>query len=73
VLVNGGGLLVIGLGYDRWVTGTIGTIVGIAVGELQIFTRPTGSLRGRDAYRARWTVAPVVSADSAGLQLVGTF
>jgi hypothetical protein len=73
VLVNGGGLLVIGIGEGRWVTGAIGTAVGIAVGELQIFTRPTASLRGRDGYRARWTVAPLVTGETTGVQVVGTF
>jgi hypothetical protein len=73
VLVNGGGLLIIGLGYDRWVTGAIGTVVGISIGELQIFTRPTASLRGASEYRARWMVTPTVSSESAGLQVVGTF
>jgi hypothetical protein len=73
VLVNGGGLLIIGLGYDRWVTGTIGTAVGIAIGELQIFTRPTASLRGQGNYAVRWSVAPVVSAEVTGMALVGSF
>jgi hypothetical protein len=73
VLVNGGGLLVIGIGYDRWLTGALGAAVGIAVGELQIFTRPTASLRGRDGYHARWTVAPMVTGAAAGLQVVGVF
>jgi hypothetical protein len=72
VLVNGGGLLIIGIGYDRWLTGALGTAVGIAVGELQIFTRPTASLRGSAGYHARWTVAPVVGT-ATGLQLVGIF
>jgi hypothetical protein len=73
VLVNGGGLLIIGIGYDRWLTGAIGTAVGIAVGELQIFTRPTASLRGRAGYHAKWTVAPMVTGAATGLQLVGIF
>jgi hypothetical protein len=73
VLLNGGGLLVVGLGYDRWLTGTLGAIVGIAVGEVQIFTRPTASLRGERTFRATWTIAPMVTGDATGVSVVGVF
>ncbi len=73
VLVNGGGMLIVGLGYDRWVTGALGAAVGIAIGEVNIFTRPTAALRGRADYAARWTVAPVVTGDATGILLIGTF
>jgi hypothetical protein len=69
VLVNGGGLLVVGLGYDRWLTGTLSAVVGIAIGEVQIYTRPTASLRGRDDWRTRWTIVPVVTSEVTGAQL----
>jgi hypothetical protein len=67
VAVNAGGLLIVGFGYHRWTTGTLGAVVGTAVGELQIFTRPTGAL---DARRGRrWAVAPLLDRDAAGLRI----
>jgi hypothetical protein len=69
VAVNVGGLLIVGVGYDRWLTGTLGAVVGIAVGELQIYTRPTGSLRGR----ASLNVSPMVTSEAGGLALSGSF
>lgn len=73
VAVNGGGLLIVGLGYGRWATGTAGALIGTLVGEIQIFTRPTGALRGERAYEARWSVVPLITRDAAGLQLAGWF
>jgi hypothetical protein len=73
VAVNGGGLLVVGLGYHRWVTGTIGAIVGTAVGELQIFTRPVGALRSRRGVESRWAVAPMIGPSATGLVFVSAF
>lgn len=73
VAVNGGGLLIVGFGYDRWATGTIGALVGTVVGEIQIFTRPTGALRGRRDYEGRWAVTPMLERDAAGVRLAGVF
>ena len=73
VLVNGGGMLIVGIGYDRWLTGALGAAAGIAIGEVQIFTRPSASLKGQAEYHRTWTVAPTVGADSAGVVLIGTF
>ncbi len=71
--VNGGGLLIVGLGYQRWGTGTAGALGGTLVGEIEIFTRPTGALRGRSTYDDRWTVMPVVTGDGAALRLAAVF
>jgi hypothetical protein len=73
VLVNVGGLLVVGFGYDRWATGSVGAAIGIAIGELQIYTRPVASMRGLDEYRTKWTVAPMVTGAATGVQLLGAF
>jgi hypothetical protein len=73
VAVNGGGLLVVGLGYKRWGTGTLGAVVGTLVGEIEIFTRPTGALRGRRGYQDRWTVAPMLERDAVGIRVAGLF
>jgi hypothetical protein len=72
VAVNGGGLLIVGLGYHRWATGVAGALVGTAVGELQIFTRPTGALRAaNDA--GGWAIAPTFGGGTAGLLVAGSF
>lgn len=63
--------LVLALGYERPVTGTINALTGVALTELQIFTQPTAAI---DAWRAyglgkiaapptatkgpRWTIVP---------------
>lgn len=73
VAVNGGGLLVVGLGYGRWTTGTVGAVVGTAVGELQIFTRPTGALRARRDDPGRWAWAPLIAPGAAGVLVAGSF
>ncbi len=72
VAVNGGGLLIVGLGYHRWATGVAGALVGTAVGELQIFTRPTGALRAaHDA--GGWAIAPRFGGGTAGVLVAGSF
>ena len=73
VAVNAGGLLIVGAGYGRWGTGTAGALVGTLVGEINIFTRPTGALRGQRAYEGRWSVAPLVTRDAASLHLSHVF
>lgn len=73
IAVNGGGLLIVGLGYHRWVTGTVGAIVGTAVGELQIFTRPAGALRSPRGFEGRWAVAPMLERGTAGVLVAGAF
>lgn len=73
VAVNAGGLLIAGVGYGRWGTGIAGALVGTLVGEISIFTRPTGALRGRREDEDRWTLAPLVARDAAGVQLAGRF
>jgi hypothetical protein len=73
IAVNGGGLLIVGLGYHRWVTGTVGALVGTAVGELQIFTRPEGALRSLRSFEGRWAVAPMLARGAAGVLVAGAF
>jgi len=73
VAVNGGGLLLVGIGYHRWVTGSVGAVVGTVIGEIEIFTRPTGALLGRRGYQDRWMVAPLVERDAYGIRVAGLF
>lgn len=68
VAVNGGGLLIIGFGYDRWTTAVAGALIGTAVGEVQIFTRPTAALRAARG-AARWSVAPIIAPQTIGLHV----
>lgn len=44
--------LYMGLRHDHWVSGAISVVIGIAVGELQIWTRPTPLTGALRAYRA---------------------
>jgi hypothetical protein len=64
VAVNAGGLLIVGLGYDRWLTGSLAAALGIVVGEAQIWTRPSASLQVG--------LVPVVG-DTLGLSVIGRF
>lgn len=71
VAANGGGLLVVGLGYQRWLTGVAGALVGTAIGELQIFTRPSGALHGQGRSPPRWALVPVLGPGEVGVRWAG--
>jgi hypothetical protein len=73
VAVNGGGLLIVGFGYRRWTTGAVGALIGTAIGEVQVFTRPTSALRGRRSDQARWSLAPLLDRGAVGIRLAGLF
>ncbi len=75
VVVNGGGLAIMHFGYDRLDLKNVGAaLLGVAVGELAIFTRPSASLRAWRAYPAMtFSVTPMVGGDTTGLWLSGTF
>lgn len=80
-------VLILGLGYDRWVSGVINGVASIGVGELMILTQPIGLVRDLRNYRAgdlsapkprrrqrtSWSLTPNVAVHSYGLQLVGRF
>lgn len=72
MLINGGGWLIIGFGWDRWTTSGLGAFFSIGLGELQIYTRPTGAMRAWSR-RLAWTVAPVVGQGQTGLLVGGSF
>lgn len=83
-VVNVGAGLALGLGYGRWITGTLGAAVGIAVGETIIYTQPRQSVEALARYRAgtldappatssSWFVVPTVDTRFAGATLVSTF
>jgi len=49
---NAGVLLFLGLGYHHWGSGVIDGVGGAVVGEVMIFTQPTGSIEDLESYRA---------------------
>ncbi len=51
ILFNVGLGLVLGLGYQRWISGAINMGVGAAIGEATIFTSPTHLISGWQRYR----------------------
>jgi hypothetical protein len=55
VVLNGGGLLIAGYGYDAWKDGTVGALLGVPVGLATMLTVPRGSLR---AWRSGQFEAP---------------
>jgi hypothetical protein len=59
VAINAAGWLVIGLGWHQWTTSGLGALLSIGLGEVQIYTRPSGALRA-------WTVAPAFAPGEAG-------
>jgi len=54
VLINGAGVLITGLGYDDWQTGTVSAGVGIMMGELSFVTQPWEADDDLEAYEARF-------------------
>jgi hypothetical protein len=81
-VINVGAGLILGLGYDHWTAWAYTTIVGIVVGEIQVITRPIDAIEDLRRYRAgelesapraqrlQWAVAPVLSRDGGGAQLL---
>lgn len=78
--------LILGLGYERWVSGVVNGIASIGVGELMILTQPIGLVRDLRNYRAgrlvvpprrrqrvSWSLTPNLAIHSYGLQLVASF
>lgn len=85
-LLGVGAFLILGLGYDRWLSGALNGVASIAVGELMILLQPIGLVRDLRNYRAgdlrqpqrrrrrvAWSVTPSVSFHLVGLNLVARF
>jgi hypothetical protein len=51
VVFNAAAGAVLGFGYDRWASAAVTFGVGVAIGELQIFTHPRGALAPRVTHR----------------------
>ncbi len=79
--LNAAYALVLGLGFKRWESGAIGAAVGLALGELMIFSQPRqleddleAYLRGSlGATAVQVHVLPLVGGDVWGLQAGMTF
>jgi hypothetical protein len=78
--------LVLGIGFNRWPAFAYVGLVGIAVGEVQVITQPTGSIADLRRYkngdlgdgkqaasRLRWSVAPWAHRDGGGASFALTF
>jgi hypothetical protein len=83
-VINVAAGLVLGLGYGRWTAFSYTTVVGIVVGEVQVITRPINAIVDLRSYRAgeldnrnemrvpriQWAVAPMLTPNGAGGQLL---
>lgn len=54
VLINGAGAVVVGVGFDDWRTGLISAGIGVAVGEVQLFTQPWEADDDLEEYQTRF-------------------
>jgi hypothetical protein len=71
----------LGFGFGHWGQAALQSLLGIAVGEVMIFTQPAEIVRDLSRYRAgnlglppawrplAWGVAPIVGPDRAGMVL----
>jgi len=82
VVVNAGIFFIIGAGFGHWVSAVVSGLSGVAVGELMIFTQPTGAVRDLRRYRdgdlgspaeRRLTLAPLVGRRIVGALVVAVF
>ncbi len=62
--------LVLGLGYDRWAAFAYTTLVGIAVGEVQVATQPTDAIEDLRLYRRGQLAPPSRSPPRLGPTIV---
>jgi hypothetical protein len=84
-LINIAGGLVLGLGYGRWSAFAYTSIVGIAVGEIQVATQPTDAVEDLRLYRTGQldmavskprlglAMAPIILRDGGGAALTLTW
>lgn len=83
VALNLAYILTIGLAFDRWQSAILGGAGGVVVGEIIIYTQPTGAVDALADYRAgdlgtaaptSWNLVPSPVGDHGfGLSLAGTF
>jgi hypothetical protein len=77
--------VVLGIGFDRWDSAALNVLLGAALGELQILTEPTDSIKLLDRYRAgnltlnkyekpvTWRLVPAPLHGGAGLFVLAAF
>jgi hypothetical protein len=78
VVLNVAHTLIVGLLYDEWLIGAISGVAGLAVGELIIYTQPTGAIEAAERYQRgsfdgssgtrdrRWALFPTSSGIGLG-------
>ena len=66
ILVNLGVFAALGFGFGHWPSGAISFTVGVAVGEVMIFTQPLGAVEDLRRYRAG-ELTPAPPAPRVGL------
>lgn len=83
--LNLAALAILGFGFDLWTEGLISTAVGLAVGEVRLYTYPRGAMRAKAAYRAgdvtatppartrAWDITPLAGPSAYGFAIVGAF
>lgn len=67
--------MILGFVHNRWVNAAVNGVVGIAIGELMLFTIPTGLVSGRDEYRGGKQAVSfhVIPTAGPGLGVLMTF
>ena len=77
--------LIVGFAFDRWRTGITGGLIGVAVGEIMVWTQPNGAVHALRDYRAgklgsvaptggtSWLLVPQIAPEHVGLALTGRF
>ncbi len=81
IALNGGGLLVLGIGFDTWKEGVISVAMGYPMGLLHAYTQPrrswhavrNGRLLRPAAPTVAWQLGAVHTEHYTGLVLGGTF
>ena len=79
VAVNASLALILGLGYGRWKSAAISAGVGLAMGEVNLFTQPHGLVDAERRYRSglfpnegprmTWGVMPLFGQNWAGVAI----
>jgi hypothetical protein len=77
LVVNAAGFFYLGFAEKHWLSGTVGLVGGLIVGELKIFTQPYRLPGAWETYRSHGfgpvqiTITPI--GDQLGLGVLGTF
>jgi hypothetical protein len=84
IALNATTFLILWLGYDRLPSAVISTAIGLTVGEIFLWTQPTGAVEAQARYRAgdiralrteaiSWSLSPTAAPDMLGLHVSAEF